>query len=80
MEDMNILSGEDYTFSGDIVEKNVEAISSNLVSHAMINTILVIGCSSSTGTVPNQLPFEKITENKSAMLGKFAKDNEEEVH
>jgi hypothetical protein len=46
----------------------------------MINTILVIGCSSSTGTVPNQLPFEKITENKSAMLGKFAKDNEEEVH
>lgn len=76
-----MLSGEDYTFSGDIVEKNVESISSNMVSHGMINTILVIGCSSSAGTVPSQSPFEKIiTENKSAMLGKFAKDNEEEVH
>ena len=76
---MKRLSGEYYIFLGDRVEKNVEAISSNLTSHAMINTILVIGCSS-TGTVPNQLPFEKITEKKSAMLGKFAEDNEEEVH
>ena len=70
---------EDYTFSGDIVEKNVVAISNNLMSHGMINTILVIGCSS-IGKLPSQSPFEKITENNSAMLGKFAEDNEEEVH